>query len=347
MVEERFSRAVSRDKEVNMARKGKWVRVSSPREPVADVARRAIGERLALVWHFLRLSSGGVSGDTANVHQLRVSTRRAVAALKLFESLLPGQRGKWMLRQLKRVRRAAGEARDLDVMLARFTSLGESERGEDSHAALVAHLRVLRQKAQQPIEAIHHKLARKSFRRRTKKLVRRVKLRTKEDRFDRPTFAEAARMALEPRVREFFHAGEVEFSDDALLHAFRLRGKHLRYAMEVFASAFDSTFKGELYPLIAGLQERLGRINDLATARERFAGWLAEPEHGVAFRALLESFIASDQKDLEQCRTAFIEWWTPARCEDLRHRFAAALGTEIAGQPVRLDAAESDAPPVE
>jgi CHAD domain-containing protein len=174
-----------------------------------------------------------------------------------------------------------------------------------------------------------------------------VKFRSKEDRFDRPTFAEAARAALDPRVQEFFQAGDVELSEDTLLHAFRIQGKHLRYAMEVFAGAFDSSFKRELYPFIVGLQDRLGKINDHATARERFAGWLADRECSDALRPLLESLVVQEQQELEQCRTAFIEWWTPARREALHHRFAALLDRDIARQPGHFDPAKPDMPGAE
>jgi CHAD domain-containing protein len=330
-----------------MARKGKWVQVSSPQVSVAEVARRAIDDRLALVWQYLRQSSHGMPSDTASVHQLRVSTRRAVATIKLFDSLLPNRRRKWMLRNLKRVRRAAGAARDLDVMLERFLPLVEQEPGNASYAALVQQLRIRRRKAQEPIDAMHKRLARHSFRGRTKKLARGVKFRSKEDRFDRPTFAEAARAALDPRVQEFFQAGDVELSEDTLLHAFRIQGKHLRYAMEVFAGAFDSSFKRELYPFIVGLQDRLGKINDHATARERFAGWLADRECSDALRPLLESLVVQEQQELEQCRTAFIEWWTPARREALHHRFAALLDRDIARQPGHFDPAKPDMPGAE
>lgn len=330
-----------------MARKGKWVEVSSPREPVADVARRALGDRLALVWRYLKRSSYGAPSDTENVHQLRVNTRRAVAAMKLFESLMPDGRRKWMRRQLKRVRQAAGVARDLDVLLQRFCPLAEAEPEDGPYSALVHHLRVRRQKAQQPIDDVHRTLKRQSFGRRAKRLVGRVKLRTKEDRYDKPTFAEAARTALDPMVQAFFRSADVDFSNDELLHAFRIQGKHLRYAMEVFAGAFEPSFRGELYPLIVALQDRLGEINDRATARQRFGEWLAESECGEELRPLLVSLRDDAQRELESFRAAFIEWWTPARRDDLRARFAHALGLAAVDGAAQPSGTEPVLPPVE
>lgn len=308
-----------------MARKGKWVNVASPNEPVVEAARRALEDRLALVWHYLQQASRGIPADTISVHQLRVSTRRAVAALRLFATLLPDGRRDWMLRQLKRIRRAAGAARDLDVMIERFAAPTGNEPHDDAQRLLLTHLRSRREQAQRPIEAIHRKLARRTFRKRARQLRQRVKLRTAEDLRDAPTFFDAARLAIESRVQTFFQAGDVDFTNDTLLHAFRIRGKQLRYAMEIFAGGFDPAFKRELYPLVVELQDRLGRINDHATASARFAEWMIEPECSDRVRRLLESLVEQEQQQLEQCRAEFIAWWTAERREELQRRFTASL----------------------
>ena len=102
-----------------MVRKGKWVADASPDEPLADVARRALDMRLGLVWHYLPRAADKPA-ETENVHQLRVATRRAMAAMQIFDTLLPRKRGLWWNKQLKRVRQAAGQARDLDVLAERL-----------------------------------------------------------------------------------------------------------------------------------------------------------------------------------------------------------------------------------
>src|SRR5262249_10196867 len=53
-----------------------------------------------------------------HVHQLRVGTRRAGAALRIFADCLPGKLHKRTRKALRQVRRAAGSARDWDVFLA-------------------------------------------------------------------------------------------------------------------------------------------------------------------------------------------------------------------------------------
>ena len=73
--------------------------------------------------------------DIEHVHRLRVSTRRAVAALKLYRDWLPPAKFRWVKKRLKKIRRAAGDARDLDVLAERL----QRELGERA-AALLAEI---------------------------------------------------------------------------------------------------------------------------------------------------------------------------------------------------------------
>ena len=81
------------------------------------------------------------------------------------------------------------------------------------------------------------------------------------------------RTALGRLVGAYFTAAQAEMSDAAALHAFRIQGKQVRYAMEIFAGAFDDDFRGQLYPLVVTLQERLGAVNDHVTAQSYFVAW--------------------------------------------------------------------------
>ena len=72
-----------------MARPSKWLTDTHQDQPVSSVARGAIRERLDLVWEFADLAAHRADADIEYVHQLRVSSRRANAALFIFFELLP------------------------------------------------------------------------------------------------------------------------------------------------------------------------------------------------------------------------------------------------------------------
>ena len=53
------------------------------------------------------------------------------------------------------------------------------------------------------------------------------------------------------------------------MHQFRIRGKELRYALESLRGAFPSAVQTRLYETVEAIQDRLGEVNDLATAKAR------------------------------------------------------------------------------
>ena len=107
------------------------------------------------------------------------------------------------------------------------------------------------------------------------------------------------------------------------LHSFRIAGKRLRYAMELFAAAFPPAFREELYPLVEELQEKLGEINDHASAAARLEQWQAELPPPAAASAL--RLRRAERRALSRCRQAFFAWWTKQRAGDLKKRFARML----------------------
>src|SRR5580704_11427349 len=93
----------------------KWIEGLNAETPVADAARKVLSERLEAVLYYLPLAAEKPEKDIEFVHQLRVSTRRAGAAVRIFKACLPGKRAKSLKHQLRRFRHAAGAARDWDV----------------------------------------------------------------------------------------------------------------------------------------------------------------------------------------------------------------------------------------
>ena len=89
----------------------KWVKGLSVEQSLPDAAHRIVQSRLAAVLYWLPLAAEKSDEDVEYVHQLRVSTRRAVEALRVFAGLIPQESGKDLRGKLSQVRQAAGEAR--------------------------------------------------------------------------------------------------------------------------------------------------------------------------------------------------------------------------------------------
>lgn len=308
-----------------MIRKSKWIEIHSPDEAAAEVAARTLDGRLRLVAHYLPLAAGAADDDEEHVHQTRVSTRRAMTTLSIFEHLLAGGEAKWFRKKLKRVRKAANDARDFDVLAERLSERLEAGGDDPACEELVAWILDQRREAQKPIRKIAASLDKKRYKRRAKRLVKRLKKRKKLD--DSGTFGQLARSRMRELVGEFFAFDQQQLRDLETLHRLRVCGKHLRYAMEVFAGAFERDFREELYPQIEALQDQLGKINDHAVARERFEAWLADGDD-EARQALLRELIDDEAAAINRLQDQFLEEWTHERAQGLRQRFLDELSLE-------------------
>src|SRR4051812_23561883 len=89
---------------------GKWIAGLTPGMPVSGAAKVVLAERFAVVRQFLPLAAESAWEDPEFVHQLRVGTRRAAAALRAFADALPRKSLKATKGSLRTIRRAAGDA---------------------------------------------------------------------------------------------------------------------------------------------------------------------------------------------------------------------------------------------
>jgi len=306
------------DNEMATAQAGKWILDVAP----SDVAVRTLKARFAAIQHYLPLAAEKAEEDAEYVHELRVWTRRASAALDLYVDFLPCRRRASLIRQLKRLRRAANDARDYDVLAQR---LAKEHPGPEIERWL-ERVRAQRCKAQRPIVAIHERLKHDDrFARRIVKLLRLVRRRGKKKVVSEVIhFGDWARNSLRPMVRRFFKAAPADGLGVAALHKLRIRGKELRYAMELLTGAFPLDFREKLYPVIETLQDKLGEINDRETAQVRLRQRIdaADDKADVDY---LRKLRAEERSRLKEARREFLDWCTPQFRQDLRAGFDALL----------------------
>jgi CHAD domain-containing protein/uncharacterized protein Yka (UPF0111/DUF47 family) len=300
----------------------KWIE-ASPDEQTSEVAARTLQGRFGAILHLLPLAADKAEDDVEFVHHLRVWTRRATAALRMYEDLLPRRRYSWMKKQLRRVRRAANDARDCDVLAGR---LKQKPSGRAAKRWLEA-VRAERSEAQKGIMAVYQRLARdERFARRIDKLLERVRPRRAEKAASvSGHFGDWARQRLRGVVERFFNAVPTDPSDEAALHQFRIRGKELRYAVELLAGAFPEELRTTLYPTLEAMQDRLGHINDLATARNRLARKIeaaGNSREAASWRQLL----ANEQAQLDQALDEFWQWCSSPMLRQVHEGFLAMLG---------------------
>lgn len=296
---------------------GKWMTDLRPEMPVSEAAKITLRRRLEPVWKWSEEAAEAKKGSTKAVHQLRVAVRRAMSVMQGYAELLPHKKATKAAQRLHKLRRRAGDARDLDVLMGRLKQHPAAARLRP----VVEELAELRIDAQEPIVKLHRKLKKRDFEKSLRTLVRKV---TAPKHEQETTFVAWARHALARTVDTFFTAGSADMSDVNLLHHFRIEGKQLRYAMEYFSAAFGPELRNDLYREIEQVQALLGTVNDHASALVHFEKWRSKWDDPM-LAELLNELTAAEQAELTQATAAFFAWWTPDRAEALRKRFAALL----------------------
>jgi CHAD domain-containing protein len=305
-----------------MALQSTWLVVEHASTPASQVARRTLRKRLDAVWTELQAAAGD-RPDADRVHRLRVATRRTLAAVDAFSDLLPAKRRDWFAKRLRRLRRAAGEARDLDVLTDR---LGREVTGPQSPVAglaardrLVAMLARRQAASRGPIRQMRDALLAGDWHGRTERLLDRVGSRGQ----DRP-FADFARRRFRPLVARFFATADHRLRSAAELHRLRIEGKKLRYAMEIFACVFPVREGVRCADALERLQETLGDFTDHAVAADRLRRWGRSAGIGMQHHTLAALHDVEAAR-ADKARKSFAKWWTPARRRRLRRALERTL----------------------
>lgn len=302
-----------------MLKKAKWVRSDQAEAPVSHIARSIVPQRLDAVWPYARLAALDWKKDEEYVHQMRVATRRASAAIDTFAETLPRKRAQRITKMLKKLRQAAGEARDLDVLANRLQT---ANGGAQQLGAVLRTIAKRRKAAQKPVRGAYKRLAREGFPRQCSQLAKRIHWRSPRRE---PTYAQSAQLILLRVVNDFLAAAAADLEVMKNLHALRIEGKRLRYSLELLSGALDRTARDEVYPRFKALQQDLGEIVDHDVARRTLKRWSKIADGKPARKKLLE--LASAEQAARQSRQGeFLERWTGQQLEELEDLFRGLIG---------------------
>jgi CHAD domain-containing protein len=301
-----------------MPRYEKWLRAATAHAPSDDIARSALAERLLAVSHFLKKSVG--SKDEAEaIHQLRVWTRRARAALDLFESGVPKKAGKRMQKKLHELRQAAGDVRDCDLQHDRVKAM----RGVP-HKALRS-LKKCQRKAARRLRELR-KVVRKNdhFDLQIEQLLARIAWPKRHSSRNAPPFGTLCRRRLGPLADDFFRQTRRDLSNSKTLHQMRIAGKRLRYALELAVAVVPERVHHKLYDALKELQERAGEVCDERAFLDSMQVWLDDAKK-KKLRDRFQRLQAQQCRRYEDVHRRFIRWWSPARRRQLSSLWKKAL----------------------
>ena len=209
-----------------------------------------------------RMLPGARAGDVTAIHQARVATRRLREALPL---VARGSSGRKLARIVRRLTRALGPVRELDVALLMLNELAGTR---DVPRAGVA---ALQQSIRQERSRLHLDLRRTIERSSLEKLSQKLLLAAKkhDESAPRPRAADSKQLTA-ARARTARRAQRLSASIENAaaiylpdrLHEVRIAVKKLRYAMEIVRELSGSRATVRIMTLKRA-QDLLGRIHDL------------------------------------------------------------------------------------
>lgn len=305
-------------------------------DPMAEAGRKI------LRFHFLRMldhEAGARSGeDTEHLHDMRVATRRLRAAFVLFGSYYASKASSTYVKWLRRIGRALGAVRDLDVFLEKtgryLQTLPDAER--TSLDPLLASWRAKREQARRQMLALLDSPRYQGFCRAFDLFTSTPGLGVQKDEGEQPTpiiLAHIAPMLVYQRLAEV-RAFEslLPSAPVTLLHQLRIACKRLRYTLEFLEETLGSEAK-EVIKEVVVMQDHLGNLQDAVVATDLLRGFLNEwaerqksdgatqhiEIHGVT------RYLAAKQSETFELLKAFPAAWQRLNDPRLRDKLARAL----------------------
>jgi len=292
----------------------KWISGLQTDMPLEVAARLVLAARLEAVCAWLPKAVGEAAEDTENVHQLRVSTRRAGAALRIFKSCLPVKTWRRINKLLRELRRAAGAARDWDVFLDDLArrSKGATPRQKPGFDFLIGYGQGQRAAAQERLDEEASPEVEYALKNRIERTL--VRVRAPAEPGAARTLEDHSGPLITELCEELNQAGGQDMGDYEHLHQVRILGKRLRYALEVFSCCFGPGFREGVYAAVVKMQEILGLANDSHVACQRLqaiGAWLSASGAKVWRRVQpgMEYLLNYHRRRLPRQRHKFEIWW--------------------------------------
>jgi CHAD domain-containing protein len=288
--------------------------------------------RFEIVGKYLDSVAKAANEDPEDIHQLRVSSRRATAGLHLFVDCFPSKIHSKAKKELKRQRRAAGAARDWDVFLHSLRMRAVPPPMPCALDLVIGYALAQHQSARAQLRSAVQNYSEgfAEFRDHVVDAIGRH-----ENQVKLQTLSCLPVTALFPLVRALDEAAGRDLSDADNLHKVRIAGKKLRYAMEILAGCFLPDFREKLYPVVETMQEILGRANDSRFAISRLEELRdqinqSRPTNWKSLHKALVQFIADRQNRLTRERRGFERWYRTWRKSGGEPAFAALLHNQRA-----------------
>jgi CHAD domain-containing protein len=229
------------------------------------------------------------AADIEYVHRMRVASRRIRTALSLFGDDLPHKHYSVWRDEMRRITKALGATRDVDVQIAWVQDFLKQDTDEAQRVGierLLLRLRQRRARLQDKVVRALDRLAGKRILEDMSETLQELLVHARVYQVDTlPADLYArANEAIRLRLEEFLaYEPHVDYPDRvAELHQMRIAAKHLRYTLEVFQPLYDRALRKPI-KIVKEFQELLGEVHD-CDVWIGYVPWFVEHERSRTLR---------------------------------------------------------------
>lgn len=287
--------------------------------------------------------------DIEAIHQMRVASRRMRSALAIFDPCFRKATIKSILKDVRGVTSALGEARDLDVHLDYLKGIApnySSARLAPGIRRLVLRLTQKRQEIQGHVMQAMDKFVKDDVVGAITDWSAPLLANTQAVYLYSPALYHLGFDVITERLNELESREEVvrDPNEVAELHAMRISAKRLRYTLEAFEDLYGDQLKPFLTE-VKQIQEILGNVHDLDVWIAMIPAFIEEEKarivgyygHAGPLKRLLPGLEAFRQTQIEkrgQTYEEFIKEWDTQKAENVWDRLRRLINT-----PIDLEAA--------
>jgi CHAD domain-containing protein len=209
--------------------------------------------------------------DIECLHRMRVASRRLRARIRDFKPLFGGRRYARIEKQVRRITRRLGSARDLDVFEAFLVGLSRRPARARVPKALLQAAREAQTAARRELLVFFHELRLRAAADRIRGYFGRYAQEPIDQQVLRTHMRSFARQVIQPRLRAleaYRHKRFTGADGPGELHRMRIGAKKLRYSMEIFEIYYGRDFAA-LIGEVRAIQDYAGHVHDLEVYAQR------------------------------------------------------------------------------
>ena len=268
------------------------------------------------------------SEDIEYVHKMRVTSRRLRAAIPLFRRCFRKKSYREWLKEIKKVTRFLGAARDLDVQIAFIENYAKkTDVGNAGLDLLLSRHRERRVDAQTEVISGLQQLKDSGVLGSMREFCDQTLKETRTMPFDSSSVQEKAYLHVSAKVDDFLALKDCVYRENDILrhHEMRICAKWLRYTMEAFSPLYEDELSEQI-AVIKKFQDTLGEMHDCDVWVEYIPKFMVEMKADLLSKGENKEDISAEQalsKFMEHIRERgkthygiFVQLWEETKEEN-------------------------------